>query len=346
MKAAVLTGIRQMEIAEVEDALIVDPNDVLLKVECVGVCGSDVHYYTTGKIGSQVVQYPYRVGHEFSATVAAVGDGVSSVKAGERVAVEPAMPCWKCDQCRQDRPHTCRKLRFLGCPGQAEGCLSEYITMPSECCFKIPDSLSFEQAALVEPLSIGLYAAKLAGELKGKKTGILGFGPIGISVFVAAMSSGAEAIYVTDKIRERVEAAGSQGTKWAGSPDEMDIVSEISAKEPELLDYVFECCGQQEALDQAVNLLKPGGKLMLVGIPQVDRVSFSIDEFRHKEICVQNVRRQNHCMQPAIDFLVNNPGMTDFMLTHRFTFEQSKDAFDLVDTYNDGVIKAVIVMGA
>ncbi len=342
MKAAVLTGLREMEIAEVDDAVISGPNDVLLKVEQVGVCGSDVHYYTTGKIGSQVVEYPYRVGHEFSATVQDVGADVTSVQPGDRVAVEPAMSCWECDQCKAGRPHTCRKLRFLGCPGQAEGCLSEYITMPSECCFRIPDSLSLQQAALVEPVSIGMYGNRLAGDLAGKSIGILGFGPIGMSMCLPAIKAGVEKVFVTDKIRERATAAVEQGAVWAGNPDEVDIVEQISSREPKLLDVVFECCGQQEALDQAVELLKPGGKLMLVGIPQVDRIDFVIDHLRHKEVCIQNVRRQNHCMQAAIDFLAENSESTDFMLTHQFTFAQSKQAFDLVDSYSEGVIKAMI----
>jgi L-iditol 2-dehydrogenase len=345
MKSAVLTGIRQMEIVDVEDAVIAGPNDVLLKVERVGVCGSDVHYYTTGKIGSQIVEYPYRVGHEFAATVLDVGDDVENVQAGDRVAVEPAMSCWACDQCMQGRPHTCRKLRFLGCPGQAEGCLSEMITMPSECCFKIPDCLSLEHAALAEPLSIGMYAAKLAGDLQGKKVGILGFGPIGISVFLPLMKGGVSATYVTDKIGQRVDVARAQGAAWAGNPDQDDVVDRITEQEPGLLDCVFECCGQQEALDQAIELLKPGGKLMLVGIPQIDRIEFSIDYLRRKEICIQNVRRQNHCMQPAIDFLADDPSAFDFMLTHEFRLDQSKESFDLVDSYSDGVIKAIITFG-
>jgi len=151
MKAAVLTGIRQMEIRDVPEPKIEKDNDVLLKIEVVGVCGSDVHYYETGRIGSQVVQYPFIVGHECSATVKAVGDSVTRVKVGDQVAVEPAVSCHECDQCRQGRENTCDKLRFLGTPGQGNacppyhpsqvsslaldtlgrrGCLCEYIVMP------------------------------------------------------------------------------------------------------------------------------------------------------------------------------------------------------------------------
>jgi len=342
MKAVVLTGIKEMDIIDIPDAKIETDNDVLLKVEKVGVCGSDVHYYLTGKIGSQVVQYPYRVGHEFSASVCEVGSAVTNVKVGDKVAVEPAMPCWKCDQCLQGRAHTCRKLRFLGCPGQAEGCLSEYITMPSECCFKVKDTTSLEQAAIVEPLSIGYYAVEQSVDLAGKDIGILGCGPIGLSVMIPALTQKPNKIFITDKIDERLELAKNHGASWVGNPDKIDVETEITNESPGLLDVVFECCGEQEALDNAINLLKPGGKLMLIGIPTVDRISFSIDQLRRKEICIQNVRRQNECVQPAIDLIESGIADVEFMVTHHFDFADTKAAFDLVASYEEGVVKAMI----
>lgn len=342
MKAYVLTGIRTMEAVDAPMPDAAGSNDVLLKVEKVGVCGSDVHYYTTGRIGSQVVQYPYRVGHEFSATVVKAGASVESVHPGDRVAVEPAISCWECDQCRAGRPHTCRNLKFLGCPGQAEGCLAEYIVMPSECCFSIPGSMTLEEAALVEPLSIGIYAVRLAGSMRDKDVAILGAGPIGLSVLTALRSSGVLSVSVTDRINARLAAAGAHGADWTGNPDEMDVVRGIAEKRSGMLDCVFECCGKQEAIDQAIDLLKPGGKLLLIGIPEVDRVSFSIDLLRRKEISVQNVRRQNHCMKAAVDLLASNPGVCDYMITHRFQHACSGKAFDLVEAYGDGVIKAMI----
>ena len=345
MKAMVLTGIRQMEMADVPDPAIEKDTDVLLRVGTVGVCGSDVHYYVTGRIGSQVVEYPYRVGHEFSATVEQVGSAVKRVVRGDRVAVEPAMSCGRCDQCLGGRRHTCRELRFLGCPGQAEGCLSEYIVMPEESCYPIGPDASLEQAAVAEPLSIGVYAVQLWGGGAGARVGILGCGPIGLSVLLPLRAAGVQTVYVTDKIDARLAAAARSGATWTGNPDRDDIVSAVEQEEPLLLDAVFECCGEQDALDQAVRLLKPGGKLMLIGIPTVDRISFEIDFLRRKEICVQNVRRQNECMQPAIDLIESGRINVDFMITHRFGFDQCKAAFDLVDAYDDGVVKAVIEVG-
>lgn len=342
MKAVVLAGIEQVALTELPDPVREKDSDVLLQVGVVGVCGSDVHYYRTGRIGSQVVEYPYRVGHEFAGTVLEIGPSVTNVKPGDRVAVDPAMPCGACDQCRVGRRHTCRRLRFLGCPGQAEGCLSELIVMPAECCFPIGPNTTLEQAAVVEPLSIGVYAVRESVPMPGARIGILGGGPIGLSVLLPALATGAGKVYLTDKIDARLDAARGAGAAWAGNPDEEDVVAAVAAQEPGLLDAVFECCGEQEALDQAVELLKPGGKLMLIGIPTVDRVSFLIDLLRRKELCIQNVRRQNECVQPALDLIENGRLNVDFMVTHRFPFEQTQQALELVAGYADGVVKAMI----
>ncbi len=342
MKTIVLTGIRQMEMIERPMPEIQDDKDVLVRMGSIGVCGSDVHYYVSGKIGSQVVEYPFPVGHEGAGIVEKVGPGVTHVKPGDRIAVEPAMPCGECDQCKVGRPHTCRKLRFLGCPKQAEGCLSEFIVMPEHSCIPIRDKMTLDQAALSEPLAIGVYAVKQSIPMQGAKVGILGSGPIGLSCLLPAKAQGADKIYITDKIDERLELAKQCGADWTGNPDKEDVVKSVVEEEPLLLDVVFECCGQQDALDQAIEMLKPGGKLMIVGIPEVDRVSFSIDKMRHKEVCIQNVRRQNDCVQPALDMIDSGEMDVDVMVTHHFPFERTQEAFELVADYKDGVVKAMI----
>lgn len=337
-----LTGIRQMEMMEVPTPSIVNHRDVLIRMKTLGVCGSDIHYYVSGKIGSQVVEYPFAVGHEGAGQVEAVGKGVTLVKPGDRIAIEPAMPCWECDQCKAGRPHTCRNLRFLGCPGQAEGSLSEYIVMPETSCFKIPDHMSYDEAAISEPLAIGVYAVKQSIPLEGAKVGILGFGPIGMSVLLPALSQGASEVYVSDKIDERLEIAGQNGAALTANADKEDVVTKFTEKVPELLDVVFECCGKQEAIDQAVELLKPGGKLMIIGIPEFERWSFPVDTSRRKELCIQNVRRQNEAVQPALDMMASGKVKVDPMVTHRFDFKDTREAFDLVAGYTDGVMKAMI----
>src|SRR5665647_1283822 len=218
MRAMVLTGIRQMEMQDVRMPVIMKETDVLIKMKVVGVCGSDVHYYTSGKIGSQVVQYPFPVGHEGAGEVMEIGTKVTKRQRGDRIAIEPAMPCGECDQCLAGRPHTCRKLRFLGCPGQADGCLAEYIVMPENSCFPIADSMTYTEAAISEPLAIGLYAVNQSVPMKGKTIGILGFGPIGMSVMLSAQAKGAGKIYVTDLVEERLQMARDCGAVWAGNP--------------------------------------------------------------------------------------------------------------------------------
>lgn len=342
MRAQVLTAIGQIELIDVSTPKILDPNDVLLKIEYVGVCGSDVHYYETGKIGSQVVQFPFAVGHECTATVVDFGPAVKTLKKGEPVVVEPAVSCWQCAQCKAGRPHTCEQLKFLGCPGQIAGCLCEYIVMPSECCFPTKGKISLEQGVLCEPFAIGVYAVQQSQLQAGQTMAVLGAGPIGLSCLAAGRVELAGGVFVTEKISERIEIAKNAGANWVGNPDSEDIVAAILTQQPQGVDVVFECAGQQETLDQAIDILRPGGKLMMIGIPREKRVSFCPDRIRRKEITIINVRRQNHCTQKAIDLIAAGKVNLDFMITHTFDFEQTKEAFDLVAHYKDGALKALI----
>jgi len=342
MKSIALTGLNQMELREVPDPSIQKETDVLLKIEKVGICGSDVHYYETGRIGEQIVEYPFVVGHECSATVMAVGSSVTRVKVGDEVVVEPAAPCHNCQQCAQGRENTCYNVRFLGTPGQGGGCLCEHLVMPEECCFPTKGKITLEQAALCEPLSIGFYAVKRAGLPENADVAILGAGPIGLSCMLNAIAAKARVCYVTDKIEARVEGAKKGGAAWAGNPDKQDIVKEILQQQPLGIDVVFECCGQQEAIDQAIEILEPGGKLVIIGSPRSERVSFNINKIRRKEIAIINIRRQNECVKPVIDLVTSGKINADFMITHHFPLEQTKKAFDLVTGYHDGVIKAMI----
>ena len=342
MKAIVLTGIRRMEVVDVAEPMIKNDTDVLLKVEAVGVCGSDVHYYETGRIGSRVVKYPFIIGHECAATVKATGKAVRRVKLGDKVVVDPAASCHQCDQCKQGRENTCRNLRFLGTPGEGGGCLCEYIVMPEESCYPTNEEITFEQAVLCEPFAIGVYSV-LRAEMPNKANiAILGSGPIGLSCLAAAQSEQPGRIYMTDKIKERTEIAKKAGAFWVGNPAQEDIVKAILERQDLGLDVVFECAGQQETIDEAVELLKPGGRLIIVGIPREEQIWFAIDEIRRKEITIVNIRRQNNCTQKAIDLIASGKAKIDFMVTHRFSFEQAKEAFDVVSEHRDGVIKALI----
>jgi L-iditol 2-dehydrogenase len=342
MKAVQLTGIRRMEITDVPEPRIERDRDVLIRVSVVGICGSDIHYYAEGKIGSQVVKYPYRIGHECSGVVEAVGKAVKRVKVGDEVVVNPAQSCYECDQCKAGRENTCRNLRFLGTPGQGDGCLCEYIVMSEHSLFNVTGRMSLDTAALCEPFSIGVYSVQQAGVRAGGRVAIFGCGPIGLSCMVAAKAAGAERIYMTDRIDDRCRAAKQHGACWTGNPGSQDIAKAICSQEPAGIDAALECAGEQSTLDEAVEVLRPGGTLTIVGIPRFDRVSFDISKVRRKELTIVNIRRQNRCEEKAIELVAGKSADIDFMLTHKFSLDNTADAFELVEAYRNGVIKAVI----
>ncbi len=342
MKATLLTGPRRFETRQVPDPNISKDTDVLIRIKTVGVCGSDMHYYTTGRIGSQAVQYPFIIGHETAGVVEKTGKAVRRVKAGQRIAIDPAVSCGKCDQCRSGRENTCRELRFLGAPKQLDGAQCEYLVLPEQNCYPIEDSMTFEQATLSEPLAIAYYAVERSALHGGDGVAVLGVGPVGMSVFHVLRTQDVGNVYVTDKIEARLAFAKKLNPAWSGNPDRLNIVNEISKVEPLQLDVVYECSGDPPAITQGVELLKPGGKLMIVGIPEVDEVPFLVHELRRKEITIINVRRQNHCTQKAIDLLTSHKIDMDSLVTHRFPLEETQMAFDLVANYRDGVMKAMV----
>lgn len=344
MKAVHIVSIGKLGCLNVPMPELQAKDDVLIRVRAVGVCGSDVHYYETGRIGTQVVEFPYRVGHECAGEVAAVAPGVTRVKPGDRVSVDPAGPCHTCDQCRKGRENTCRNMRFLGVPGEGLGCMAEYIVMPETSLYPIPETMSMETAALCEPFSIGLYAVHRAQLPPKARVAIQGAGPIGLSIMTAARCAGAERIYVTDKIPARLDVAKINGADWIGNPSRERIVDAVHELEPDGLDAVFECAGQQETIEEALSLLTPGGKFVFVGIPRLDTLSFDMHRFRRKEIDIINIRRQNNMHGRAVEMLGQGIANADFMITHRFTLAQSAEAFETVANYADGVVKAMVAV--
>ncbi len=343
MKTLVLTGIRQMEMTDKPCPVISNENDVLIQVKTVGVCGSDIHYFTAGKIGSQVVEFPFAVGHECSGIVIETGALVTRVKPGDLIAIDPSIHCGECDQCKAGRPHTCRKNRFLGCPGQLDGCLCEYIVMPDFCCYPLNNSFTPTQAALVEPLTIGTYSVELAqSDFKQKSVGIFGTGPIGLSVLMVIKSLTQNTkIYCFEPLEYRRNKASELGADYVFNPTNTDPVEQTSLVEPLLLDLVFDCSGEQKAINDATKVLKPGGKLILTGIPPEGKYTFDMDMMRRKEITIINVRRQNHCVEKSIE-LIKNGLPVERMVTHHFQPDEAQTAFDIVADYKDGAIKAMI----
>ncbi|MGB2821065.1 MAG: alcohol dehydrogenase catalytic domain-containing protein [Phycisphaerae bacterium] len=342
MKAVFLTGLREMEIRQVPEPKLAAPTDVLLEIDAVGVCGSDMHYYKAGRIGCQLVEYPWIVGHECAGVAVEVGSAVSRVKVGDRVAVDPLITCGQCDQCRIGHIHTCRNQAFLGCPQQVQGSLCEYLLMPEASCFPIPDAMSMTQATLSEPYSIAMWARKLAEPPDGARIGILGSGPIGLSVLVACKHAAPCTVYQTDLLANRSALARQLGADWTGNPHEGDVVAEIRRAEPDGLDVVFECVGEQETVDQCLELVKPCCKVVIVGIPEGDRLSFEMNHMRRKEVRVQNVRRHLHQVAPAIESLASGEVDLDALVTHHFALGEVHRAYELLADYRDNVVKAMI----
>jgi L-iditol 2-dehydrogenase len=342
VKAALLSNIGTFEIRDIPLPKITNDTDILIRTRMVGVCGSDIHYYTTGRIGSQIVEYPFIVGHEAGGIVEKVGVKVTRVKPGQRIAIDPAVSCGQCDQCLIGRQHTCRKLLFLGCPQQLDGALKEFMVLPEKCCYPIADSLTWEQAVLSEPLAVAVYTVEQSRLPENGNVAILGVGPIGMSVFHVLRTKKVNHIYITDKIKERLDLASALHPDWSGNPDTTDIVEEILKREALQLDVVYECSGDPEAINQALQLLKPGGILTIVGIPEVDTIPFPIHELRRQEITIVNIRRQVRCTLKALDLLTSNQVNIEALATHHFSLNQIQQAFNLVAHYRDGVMKAMI----
>ena len=343
MKKAILTGIRKMQMTDAEEPSLKGANDVKIRLSSIGVCGSDIHYYAEGKIGTQVVSYPFAVGHECSGIIEEAGEEVTNLKVGDLVVVDPAVHCGECDQCLAGRPHTCRNNRFLGCPGQLEGCLSEYIVMPSFTCFPVTGKLNPVQAALIEPFSIGVYAVRLAHpENTGVSAAIFGAGPIGLSILLKLGADGIKNVGMIEPLDYRLKKAAELGARYLVHPGVENVAEKVKEQEEFLLDIVFEASGEQDAVDNALKILKPGGKLVLVGIPPSAQYTFDMDVMRRKEITVINVRRQNHCVEEAIDLVVSGKADVEKMVTHHFTLDESSTAFDIVEGYKDHAIKAMI----
>jgi L-iditol 2-dehydrogenase len=373
MKTARFTGPRKIEIADLPAPKLQSPGDVLLRVERLGVCGSDVHYYLDGRIGDKVLTYPATLGHECAGTVAETGEAATGLRQGERVAVDPAIACDRCDQCLSGRPNTCRRLQFLGSPDEAPGAAAEYLVVPGRNCFPIPAAMTLDEAVLVEPLSVGLHAVRLAGLAEGgghpiprptnlrpapgegtsetvplrppvrdPKLAVFGVGPIGLGVLLCAKALGPCTALATDLVDRRLAVAERCGADWTGNAGAGDVCAALLRQAPEGVDVAFECSGDPACLDQAVEVLSPGGTLVLAGIPAPDRVSFDIHTMRRKELRLSNVRRQCGCVGPVIEMI--GAGRLDArpLLTHRFPLETIGDAFELVAGRGDGVVKAVI----
>jgi len=319
------------------------PNEAVVRLRAIGVCGSDMHYFNEGRIGDQVVEYPFTVGHECAGVVERVGEAVTRVAVGDRVAVEPAMPCGECEWCLKGRENICPRMRFLGCPGQAEGAYKELLVMPEHCLFVLPDAVSFEAGVVVEPAAICAYAVAQSGLKPDETLAVLGSGPIGLLVAACAKAAGRRRAFASDIIPERVAAARRFGADESFNVHDTDVAAAIlDATDGRGVDVVYECAGEQETLEQAARIAAPGGRISVIGIPSTARLDLAADLVRRKELLIINVRRQNRMVEHTIELAASGAVPMDDLVTHRFPLDAVGEAFALVAAYRDGVLKAVI----
>lgn len=345
MRAARLHGIRDLRLENLPRPTP-GPGEVLLKVVFVGTCGSDVHYYLDGRIGDQVVTDPIIMGHEFSAWVAELDEGVGGLEIGQLVAVDPGIPCGECESCQHGHPNLCPDVRFCGTP-PVDGVFAQYAVMPAKNCFPLPQGFEPVEGAMLEPLGVAIHAVDLAHLKPGQTIAVLGAGPIGLLTAAVAKASGASTIYMTEPLAYRRQFALNYVADAALNPYETDVVTEIMRLTGGRgVDVAFEAAGASETPDQAAALARPGGKVIVAGIPSDDTMTLTASTVRHKGLTIKLVRRMKHTYPRAIQMV--QTGMVDLksLVTHIFPLERIGEAFEMVAAYDDGVLRAVIRVSA
>jgi L-iditol 2-dehydrogenase len=346
MKAARLYGPRDIRIDDVPQPSPPGPGEILLKVTAVGVCGSDLHTYLDGRIGDTKVETPLVLGHEFAGVVEAVGedarDGLDNpLMPGQRVAVDPATPCHRCEMCEMGHPNLCRRLHFCGL-WPDDGALRQHMLYSARACFPYPDSLSDAAGALLEPLGVAIHAVDL-GKLKvANSVAVLGCGPIGLMILRLAKLSGADPVYAFDCFPWRVEKARAWGATRAWTVGEGDPVATIQKETGGRgVDVVFEAAWSDHSVEQAAEMARLGGRLVMVGIPSEDQFLFKHSVARRKGLTIMMSRRMKHVYPRAIRVATTNVNLDD-LVSHRFPLQQTAQAFSINADYVEGVQKVVV----
>ena len=293
MKALRLFGAGDLRLVE-EAAPVPGPDEELVRVTAVGICGSDLHWYRESGIGSDTLKRPIVLGHEGAGTIESGPDR------GKRVAIDPAIPCEACDQCAAGHAHFCRALRFAG-DGTTDGMLREFIAWPTRSLVAVPDALSDADVAMLEPLGVGLHAVRLGGIKPGARVGVFGCGPIGQLLIRLARASGATEIVATDRIQHRLDAAREAGATAtalvAGGSERTELLATTGGHG---VDVAFEAAGDDDAVETSMRLAAPGGTVVIVGIPAVDRMDFTASTARRKGLTIKVSRRMNRVYPEAI----------------------------------------------
>lgn len=340
-RAAYMTGLNKMEIRDIEMPVLRD-RDVLVKLEYVGICGSDVHYLEHGKIGDFIVEGDFILGHECAGTVVEIGSGVKNLKVGDKVALEPGITCGQCEFCKTGRYNLCPDVEFLATPPY-HGSLMNYIAFPENMCFKLPENITTKEGALVEPLAVGMHAA-IQGNVKlGDSVVILGAGTIGLVTLLACKAYGATEITVVDVLPKRLEYAKKLGATATINALEVDVFSEmdkITGKKG--VDIVIETAGSARTISQTPYLVKNGGTIVLVGLAPQDIIEFNFAKIMAKEAQIKSVFRYRNIYPTAIKAIANGVIDISGIVTHEFDFEDSAKAFDHVINNKQDVVKAVI----
>ena len=341
MKAMRLYAPRDMRLEEVP-APEPGPGEVLVRMRAVGVCGSDVHYYLDGRIGGTVAPSPFVLGHECAGEVIALGPGVEGPPVGTRVAVDPAMPCGHCEVCLEGNSNCCPDVRFPSTP-PVQGALSELYAHPAHLCVPLPGALDFADGAMLEPLGVMVHAISLAKMCPGDTVAVLGGGPIGLLGLQVALCCGAGAVYLSEPIPERRALAAELGATAVCDPSADDPVDWLwEQTKGRGVDIAIEAAWGGEAVDQAVRMARYAGKVVVVGIPRDDRITFAADTARRRGLTILMSRRMKHVYPRAIALVERGVVDVRTPITHRFPLARAAEAFELVASLQDGVVKALI----
>ncbi len=312
------------------------PNDVLVEIKAVGVCGSDVHYYEHGRIGSFIVRQPLILGHESAGVIVDVGEGVGKGRIGERVAIEPGVPDRVCPQCRAGRYNLCPNIRFFGTP-PIDGAFTNYVTIPSDFAYTLPDQLSNEEGALIEPLSVGLWACRKAKLQGGDHVLITGSGPIGTLAMKVALALGATSVTMTDVFPQRLEMAQKLGaTRTINVAKESLVDAKLEA------DVLLECSGNEKALQDGIRSLRPAGTVVAVGMNPGEELSIPMSVLQNRELTLTGTFRYANTYQDAISLVAAGRINLKSVITGHYTLDETEQA--LQATQNDPAnIKSVVV---
>jgi D-xylulose reductase len=327
MRALVLERQRELSLRDIDLPLDLAPGTVKIKVDTVGICGSDVHYYTHGKIGPFVVKAPMVLGHEAAGTIVEVGAGVTSLAVGDRVCMEPGVPDSNSRASRLGLYNVDPAVTFWATP-PIHGCLTPYVVHPAAFCFKLPDNVSFAEAAMVEPFAVGLQAASKARISPGDLAVVIGAGPIGTMVALAALGGGCSRVIISDLQQAKLDIAASYpGIIPVNIRNEKLADAVARGSDGWGADVVFEASGSLKAYDGIFALPRPGGCLVIVGMP-VDPVPIDVVSAAAKEIRIETVFRYANVFDRAVAMIASGKVNLKPLISGTFPFEDSVAAFE------------------